>query len=156
VAPVSAPTKEAESGLARCLTAYGRSHPRGGLLILITDLLDAAASGDIGQGAVWLAEGLRHLTPPRWQVVVMHLQSEQEAEPDVEGDFDFQDMETGESLPFHLDGATLAQYRLRVRRWYNELQRACAHRGATYARVMAEWPVERAVIPYLRRRGVIQ
>ena len=74
----------------------------------------------------------------------------------TKGYFDFQDMETGESLPFHLDGATLAQYRLRVRRWYNELQRACAHRGATYARVMAEWPVEQAVIPYLRRRGVIQ
>ena len=156
VAPVPASNKGVESGLARCLTAYSRSHPRGGLLILISDLLDAASSADIGQGAVWLAEGLRHLTPPRWQVIVMHFQSEQEADPVVEGDFDFQDMETGESLPFHLDGATLGQYRLRVRRWYNELQRACAHRGATYARVMAEWPVERAVIPYLRRRGVIQ
>jgi len=156
VAPAQGPNRAVESGLARCLTAYSQSHPRGGLLILISDLLDAASSTDIGRGAIWLAEGLGHLTPPRWQVIVMHLQSEQEADPAVEGDFDFQDMETGESLPFHLDGTTLSQYRLRVRRWYNELQRACAQRGATYARVMAEWPVEQAVIPYLRRRGVIQ
>jgi hypothetical protein len=86
----------------------------------------------------------------------MHLLSSQEDAPTVEGDFDFRDMETGESLPFHLDRSTLSQYRLRVRRWYNELQRACSQRGATYTRIMAEWPVERAVIPYLRQRGVIQ
>jgi len=156
VSPAPAPKKEVESGLARCLTNYAQTHPRGGLLILISDLLDAASSTDVGQGAVWLAEGLRHLAPPRWQVIVMHLLSEQEADPTVEGDYDFRDMETGESLPFHLDGTTLGQYRLRVRRWYGELQRASSQRGATYARVMAEWPIERAIIPYLRRRGVIQ
>ena len=70
--------------------------------------------------------------------------------------YDFRDMETDESLPFHLDRTTLGQYRLRVRRWYDELQRASSQRGATYARVMAEWPIERAIIPYLRQRGVIQ
>ena len=156
VAPAPHPARPVDSGLVRCLTSYAQSHPRGGLLILVSDMLDAASSIDPGQGAVWLAEGLRRLTPPRWQVVVLHFLTEQEADPWVEGDFDLKDMETGESLPFHLDESTLGQYRLRLRRWYSELQSACARRGATYARVLAEWPIERAVIPYLRQRGIVQ
>jgi hypothetical protein len=103
-----------------------------------------------------LAEGLRHLTPPRWQVQVVHLLTEEEVRPTLEGDLDLQDTETRESLPFHLDEQTLAQYRLRVRRWCANLQSICAQRGATYARILAEWPLEKAVVPYLRQRGVIQ
>lgn len=154
--PAPATAQPVDSGLARCLAAYARTHPRGGLLVLISDLLDAASSIDVGQGAVWLADGLRQLTPPRWQVVVMHLLTEEEANPTAAGDFDFQDMETGERLPFYLDETTLGQYRLRLRRWYGELQGACARRGAVYTRIMAEWPIERSVIPYLRQRGIVQ
>lgn len=145
-----------ESDLSHSLMTYSRSQPRGGILIIVSDLIDAAASAEVGQGAQNLLEGLRHLTPPRWQVLVMHLLSEQELNPTLEGDYDLRDMETGQALPFHLDDLTLGQYRLRVRRWCNELSQACGRRGATYSQVLAEWPFERAVVPYLRQRGVIQ
>jgi uncharacterized protein (DUF58 family) len=154
--PAPPPRREVEGGLAHSLTTYAQSYPSGGLLILISDLLDAAVSAEAGQGATWLAEGLLHLSPPRWQVIVMHVLSQQELHPTVEGDFDFQDMESGESLPFHLDRHTLGQYSLRMRRWCRELQQVCARRGATYAQILAEWPFERAVVPYLRQRRVIQ
>ncbi len=164
-------------GLVHSLTSYAGSHPQGGLLILISDLLNTATpfsseepsleaelpySPDEEEQAEgieeWedLAEALRYFPPPRWQVLVLHLLTEPEINPTLEGDFDLQDLETGQSLPFHLDEATLAQYRLRVRRWCADVQSACARRGATYARVLAEWPFEKAVIPYLRQRGVIQ
>jgi hypothetical protein len=84
------------------------------------------------------------------------LLTQEEIQPSLEGDFDLQDSETGESLPFHLDGSTLGQYRLRVRKWCAELQSACARRGAAYAQVRAEWPLEQAIIPFLRQRGVVQ
>jgi uncharacterized protein (DUF58 family) len=145
-----------ESGLVHSLTSYSRSQPGGGILIIISDLLDAATSAEIGQGAQNLMDGLRHLTPPRWQVLVMHLLSEQELNPALQGDYDLRDLETGQALPFRLDDLTIGQYRLRVRRWCNELSQACARRGATYTQVLAEWPFERAVVPYLRQRGVIQ
>jgi hypothetical protein len=136
------------------LATLARRHPQGGLLVLISDLLDVAPSP--GGGAAELAEGLRHLAPPRWQVWVVHLLSEQEVRPTLEGDFDLQDVETHERSPFHLDERTRSSYRVRVRRWCGELYAACARRGATYSRVLAEWPFERAVIPYLRRRGLFQ
>ena len=136
-------------------TNYARNHPNGGLLILLSDLLDTVDPRS-GEPAVEpLAEGLRYLTPPRWQVLVIHLLTAQELTPTFEGDFDLRDLETAESLPFYFDEATLAQYRLRVRRWCAELQRVCAGRGATYAQLVAEWPLEQKVLPYLRQRGVL-
>jgi uncharacterized protein (DUF58 family) len=144
-------------GLIPSLNGYARTHPAGGLLVLISDLLDTATvpSKEGTRGSA-LAESLRHLIPPRWQVLVVHLLTEEEVHPTLEGDYDLQDTETGESLPFHLNEATLTQYRLRVRTWCAELQSACAQRGATYARILAEWPLEQAIIPYLRQRGVVQ
>ncbi len=145
--------------LTYSLTAYARTHPAGGLLVLISDLLPSPSPSFKGgelEGGGGLADSLQHLIPPRWQVLVIHLLTEEEIQPTLEGDFDLQDSETSESLPFHLDHSTLAQYRLRVRKWCAELQSACARRGATYTRVLAEWPLEQAVIPFLRQRGVVQ
>jgi uncharacterized protein (DUF58 family) len=132
------------------LESYARAHPSGGLVVLISDLFEP------DEAQINLAAGLRYLTPPRWQTLVLHLLTQEEIHPTLEGDFDLQDSETGESLPFHLDELTLAQYRLRVRAWCADMQSVCARRGATYARILAEWPLEKAVIPFLRQRGAIQ
>ena len=156
ITPAPAHNGQHGSGLVYSLRRYAHLHPQGGVLVIISDLLDTAApSESIGE---WeeLAEGLRYFPPPRWQVLVMHLLTEAEMSPKLEGDYDLQDLETTESLPFHLDEATLARYRSRVQRWCAELQSACAGRAATYARIMAEWRFEKAVIPYLRQRGAIQ
>ncbi|NJN97566.1 MAG: DUF58 domain-containing protein [Anaerolineales bacterium] len=151
---------ETGGGLVASLNSYARTHPGGGLLILISDLLDtitpaAVSSPHEGQAGEGLAESLRYLVPPRWQVLVVHLLTEEEVQPTLSGDYDLRDSETEESLPFHLSDAVLTQYRLRVRTWCAELQSACGQRGATYARVLAEWPLEQAVVPYLRQRGVV-
>jgi uncharacterized protein (DUF58 family) len=157
VAP-SPPLKSGLKGgdLTYSLNAYARTHPAGGLLVLISDLFDTVSAPGSGEQAGDLAEALYYLVPPRWQVLVIHLLTEEEMHPNLEGDFDLQDTETGESLPFHFDERTLTQYRLRVRAWCAELQSACAKRGASYARIQAEWPLEQAIIPYLRQRGVVQ
>jgi uncharacterized protein (DUF58 family) len=148
--------------LAGILTDYARVYRSGGLLILISDLLDPAdpllswADEKDARRCGGLAEGLRHLPSPRWQVLVLHLLSRYELEPTLEGDVDLQDVETGERLPFHLDEQTMSRYRRRVHIWCDQVKLACAQRGASYSRVLAEWPFERAVIPYLRQRGAFQ
>jgi len=158
IMPASPPNPGSTSGLVGSLASYAHQHSSGGLLILISDLLDTATTDTDGidNEGEELAEGLRYFPPPRWQVLVIHLLSEAELHPTIEGDYDLQDVETGESLPFHVDEAMVAQYRLRVRRWCTQVQSACGRRAATYARVLAEWPFEQAVIPYLRQRGAIQ
>lgn len=151
-----------QGGLAAGLATYARAHQEGGVLVLVSDLFDSADSflshrSSRAQSDDWgLAQGLRHLTPPRWHVLVMHLLTEQELQPTLEGDVDLRDLETGDHLPFRLDERTLSRYRSRVRRWCEELNAICAGRGATYSRVLAEWPFERAVIPYLQQRRIVQ
>lgn len=146
----------ARRGLVASLSDYARRHPRGGLLVLVSDLLDTAASPDGSGEWAELAEALRFFPSPRWQVLVIHFLTQQEMDPAIEGDFDLRDVETGQSLPFHFDDATLTQYRLRVKAWCKQAQSAAARRGALYARVLAEWPLEKSVIPYLRQRGAVQ
>ena len=146
-------------GLAESLTHYARGHAAGGMFILISDLMEtvgsSADSDDIESGAQALTKGLRYLTLPRWQVLVMHLLSSQEVEPGFEGDFEFEDIETTENLPFYIDQTTLSQYRLRVKRWCAALELACARQGTVYSRILSEWPLEQKVIPFLRQRGVV-
>lgn len=155
--------------LTYSLNTYARLHPGGGVLIIISDLFDTIETAalnlqpagrkqrstlDQTQGG--LDEALSVIIPPRWQVLVLHLLTEEEVHPTLDGDYDLRDTETSESLPFQLNQHTLAQYRLRVRAWCAELQSACARRGAVYGGVLADWPLEQAVIPYLRQRGMVQ
>jgi hypothetical protein len=152
-----APAQDSHAGLTESLAAYARRHPAGGLFILISDLLDTAPFPDAPPGDVEsLAEALHFFPAPRWQVLVLHLLTGPEIDPSLDGDYDLRDMETGRSLPFHFDDATLAQYRLRLKSWCARLQHDAAGRAATYARIPAEWPLEKAVIPYLRQRGAVQ
>jgi hypothetical protein len=130
-------------------------------MILVSDLLDTAIlSGETDNSrqtsAEQLADALHYFPTPRWQVLVLHLLSEQEVTPAFKGDSDLQDLETGENLPFHFYQDTLSQYTERVESWCAQLQSACSKRGALYAQILAESPLEQSIIPYLRRRGAIQ
>ena len=149
------PPAPASTGPGRCLTHYAHTHPGGGLLIIISDLLDTAAP-DSAAPLAELTAGLSSLAPPRWQTVVIHLLTQQELHPAPTGDVDLQDIETGQTRPFRLDEATLSQYRLRVRRWQTQLGQTCTQRGAIYAPIQAEWPIEQAIIPWLQQRSVLQ
>ncbi len=133
------------TSLARALGAYAGAHSHGGLLVLISDLL--APEG--------LDAGLRALPPPRWQVLVLHVLDQRELEPSLSGPLELEDAETGQRLPLTLDAATVAAYRRNVTAWRERIAEVCARRGATYAQVLTEWPVERAVVPYLRARRIL-
>jgi uncharacterized protein (DUF58 family) len=133
------------TALARALLAYAQSHERGGLLVICSDLL--APEG--------LDQALRALPPPRWQTLVLHLLDQRELRPELSGPIELEDAETGQRLPLTLDAATLAAYRRNIRHWQEQLAATCARRGATYAQVLAHWPLEQQVVPYLRARRIL-
>jgi uncharacterized protein (DUF58 family) len=123
-----------------------RRHPTGGCVVLISDLL---AVPDLE--AVCAA-----LPAPLWQLVVVHLLHPAELAPTLSGEIEFLDVETGQRANYDLDAAALERYRAFVADWCEAAERTCFERRATYARVQSDWPVEQAVLPYLRRRGVVQ
>jgi uncharacterized protein (DUF58 family) len=123
-----------------------RQQTHGGYAVLISDLagLDDAAPV------------LAHLRPPAWQVLVLHLLHPAELDPELRGELELHDAETGERANYDLDPSALERYRAYVTEWCATLERDCLAQGAAYARLLADWPIEQAVLPYLRRRGVIE
>jgi uncharacterized protein (DUF58 family) len=135
-----------QTALARTLRAYATTHGQGGILVLVSDLL--AAEG--------LEEVLRSVPPPRWQALVLHILDRRELEPNLSGPLDLEDAETGRRLPLMLDTAAISAYRRNVAIWQERIAAVCARRGATYAQVLTDWPLERAVVPYLRARRILR
>ncbi len=126
--------------------AYVAHQPRGGLAVIISDLL---AVPDVGR-LVDL------FPPPGWQVLVLHVLHPAELEPGPQGKVEFHDVETREKATYNLDDSALQRYHAFVAAWCERLENECFQRGAAYARVLADWEIEQAVVPYLRRRGVVQ
>jgi uncharacterized protein (DUF58 family) len=135
--------KQADLGAATLRLA--RTHRRGGLAILITDLTDVED----------LAPVLAPLRPPTWQVLVLHLLHPAELEPTLRGEIELHDAETGERANYDLSPEALARYRAFAAEWCTRVEQACLAHGAAYGRVLADWPIEQAVLPYLRRRQVV-
>ncbi|NOK60743.1 MAG: DUF58 domain-containing protein [Chloroflexi bacterium AL-W] len=137
-----------QTALGSVLKQYATTHGRGGLLVICSDLLNDAPEA--------LDEGLRLLTPPRWQVLILHLVDPRELQPDLQGALDLEDSETGQRLALTIDTDTLTAYRQNMFTWQEQLANSCARRGATYAHIMTDWPLERTVVPYLRARQILQ
>lgn len=133
------------SRIEAVLEGYARRR-HGGLLIVISDLWSVRDPDAL----------LRHLPPPRWQVLLLHLLHPDELQPRLSGELELEDSESAARLAISADPATLAAYRQRVQRWCELLAAACARRGATYERLTTDRPLERSVIPYLRLRQVLQ
>ncbi|MEN9935847.1 MAG: hypothetical protein RLZZ387_2426 [Chloroflexota bacterium] len=131
--------------LGPVLSGYARRHERGGLLVVCSDLL--APEG--------LEEGLRQLTPPRWQVLVLHLLAPTELKPELLGPVELEDAETGEVISLTLDEEALAAYRANLTAWQESIAAVCGRRAATYAQIPTSWPLEQQVIPYLRSRQIL-
>ena len=79
-----------------------------------------------------------------------------ERRPELAGPIELEDSETGQRLPLTLDAATVAAYRRNVAAWQEGIAASCARRGASYAQVLTDWPLERSVVPYLRARRILR
>jgi len=117
----------------------------GGLAVVISDL--------------WVADdldaALAQAPAPRWETLVLHVLDRSELSPSIEGPVQLVDAESGADIVLVVDDAVRAEYRAFLNARLERLRAIAGARGATYALVPADWPLEQAVIPYLQRRGVV-
>lgn len=118
----------------------------GGLVVVISDLWHASD----------LADALRLLHAPRWQVVILHLLAQSELTPDLDGDVELVDSETGATWALHVDATIRQRYERRLEAWCGAVEAMCARHGANYALLSTDKSLERAMLPYLRARQVLQ
>lgn len=134
-----------QADLPGALGSYAARHPRGGLALVISDFLSVES----------LEPVLEAMRAPAWQLLLLHLLHPAELDPTLRGEIEFWDVETRERANYDLDARALERYRGHVREWCEALEQQCFARGAAYARVLADWPIEQAMMPYLRRRRVV-
>ncbi len=125
---------------------YTARQPQGGFVAIVSDLLTVP---DI--------RALLNTFPlPRWQLLLLHVLHPAEIESPLRGQIELQDVETGERANYDLDEKAIERYRAFVGQWCHGIEQACFEARIGYARLMSDWPIERAVMPYLQRRGVVQ
>jgi hypothetical protein len=88
-------------------------------------------------------------------IVVIHVLSRQEMQPDARGEVELVDAETGERVRVALGAETLQYYRARFDGWLAEIEALCAQRGMRYVRAPTDRPVEALLLDDLRRADVL-
>jgi uncharacterized protein (DUF58 family) len=123
--------------------AAAQLHGRG-VVVLLSDLLDPSAERVI-----------RELAATRSELIILHILSPAELDPDLEGDLRLVDAETGEGVDVTADLPTIDAYRNRLAAWKESLSTLAARRQASYLDLSSETPLNELIFAELRRRRVL-
>jgi len=119
---------------------------RPGLAILISDLL--APQG--------YESGLRELLGRSYEVVLLHLLAPDELDPELAGDLQLVDIETGQGQDVSLDGGLRSLYRQRAQAWLGAVQADCRKRGIRYLHLNTRRPWDQALLLEMRQAGIVK
>jgi uncharacterized protein (DUF58 family) len=128
------------------LKAYTLRGARPGLCLLISDLMSPTGYQD----------GLAALQGRGYEVGLIHVLSHDEVEPQLAGDLQLIDVETGIGQDVSVDSAMHDLYIRRLLAWRDEIGSYCLRRGIHYATVETGTPWEELILFELRRLGVVR
>jgi uncharacterized protein (DUF58 family) len=87
---------------------------------------------------------------------VLHVMAHEELHPDLRGDLEMVDAETGEVVPVSLSANDVHAYEEAVQGWLAEAAAHCQSRGANYVRVLAEESIEDVLLRSWRESGLVR
>ena len=138
---------EAADGVTDLLSAArhaGAQLSGRGVIVLVSDLLDPNADRVI-----------RELAATGSELIILHVLSPQELDPELEGDLRLVDVETGDGIDVTVDLATLDGYKARLEAWREGFADLAARRRATYVPLSSDLPLSELMFAELRRRQVV-
>ena len=139
IAPSAGPTD-----LVACARHAAAQLSGRGVVVLISDLLDPSADRVI-----------RDLAATGSDLIVLHVLSRTELEPEIEGDLRLVDAETGDGIDVTVDLSTVDAYQARLTAWKDGFADLCAKRRASYVDLATDVPLADLVFAELRRRRVL-
>jgi uncharacterized protein (DUF58 family) len=134
-----------EASLANGIRGLKGRITRGGILFVLSDLLERASLDDILGG----------MPAPLWWVNVVHMLHPHETKPVLRGALELVDQETGARANYDLTSDALKAYAERIEKWQNSLEMACVQNHAFYTLLDTEASLEKEVIPHLRSLKVL-
>jgi uncharacterized protein (DUF58 family) len=130
-----------QSSLARLAFGELAGGRPGGQVVLISDLLVPLET---------FGPALERVLAAQLDAIVVHLLSPGECEPEVGGDLDLVDAETGKRVQVGLSLNAVSRYLRRLEAWHADLAAMCAQRGVRYVRARTDEPLEAVVLTRLR------
>ena len=134
------------TSLEASIEAFVHRTKRRGVVIVLSDFYDPAGF----QG------GLDLLRYHRFDATVIQLYSDKEAHPELRGDVELIDAETGESREVTLSDRVLKAYAREHEKFGQELASFCAGRGLPYYRANISVPFDELILRIFRAGGFLQ
>lgn len=117
--------------LVRALKEFGHRRLRRGLCIVVSDFLDPSGAADV-------VHALKTLPHSLMLVRVVHPNEES---PDLRGELEVVDCETGDVMPLFVDDGVLARYRDAYRAFREALAEVATQRRGGYLEVRTDEPI---------------
>lgn len=134
------------TALNRCLARYALCSRMPGVAVVVSDLLDPGG----------YADGLKALLQRRFDVFLLHVVSEDELEPALQGDLTLVDAEGGATRQVSVDRWALERYQERLQEHFDAAERFCASHGIDYLRTSTATPFQELILHHLRRGGFLR
>ncbi len=135
------PTPLAEGVKNFCLRNAGK-----GIVVLISDLMDKAG----------YEQALRYFVSHQVDCFVIHVLSQEELEPDVQGDLKLVDCEDQDEAEITASAPLINRYKQTLNAFVAGAQEFCTKRGMHYILANNQMPVQELVAQHLRRRGLVR
>lgn len=128
------------------LRQYALKPRRPGLVILISDLLDAGG----------YQSGLRPMQGRGHDAALIHVLSPDELDPPFSGDLQLVDIESEQTQDISLDSGLLTLFRERAQAWLHETQAECRKQSVRYLGLTTSEPWDQALLLEMRRAGIVK
>lgn len=138
--PVS-PVSLTEAVKAFCLRNTGK-----GILVLITDLMDKSG----------YEEALKYLVARDLDIYLIHVLSQEEIDPELQGDLKLVDCEDRDFAEISVSRRLIDRYKQTLASFIEQARDFSAKRGISYTMTSTERSVDRLVSKYLRQRGLVR
>lgn len=135
-----------ETNLAAGVKNFCLRNPGRGIVVLISDLMDRAG----------YETALRYFVSHEVDCFVIHVLSQEELEPSVQGDLRLVDCEDRGETEITVSAPLLKKYQQTLAAFCGGVQQFCTKRGMHYLLANNQVPVTELVAQHLRRRGLVR
>jgi len=137
---------DGETALLPAARKFLIRYPTRGLAVLVTDFLDPDGYEDI----------IRLFLQYQWEIFVVHVLSQDEREPEHRGNLKLIDSETGRFAEVTINQHLVNRYRKTVEQFCAGIKGFCTTRGVPYFGVTSEVSIEKMILEFFRKRGVLK
>jgi uncharacterized protein (DUF58 family) len=139
-------SRGAATDLARVTTGFVHRSQRPGLAILVSDLYDPAG----------FQRGVDILRHRRYEPHLVQIYDRREAEPDVLGDIELEDAETGARKKVTVTERNLRQYQEIFQAFLQSIEQYCRQYGLGCTRTSTDVPFDDMILRMMRAVGAVQ